>query len=209
MDSRTGNVYHNPVTRERAAVLVSAAESDGELVRAELWVPPGARVAAPHVHPGQAEEFTVLEGRLGVRRGSWVGTLVPGEGASVAPGTVHDWWVHGDRPARVLVEVRPALRFEEAIMTAWGLAAAGRTDAAGMPGLLQRAVMVDEWDDTIRFARPPRWAQRALARTLGPVARRAGLRGSCPELEERILVGRLGRPVTLTGSDPATVDAAR
>jgi hypothetical protein len=44
---------------------------------------------------------------------------------------VHDWWPEDGRPARVLIEVRPALRFEEAIMTRWGLAAAGRTNDRG------------------------------------------------------------------------------
>lgn len=65
-----GNVCVNPVTMGRAVVLVSGADSGGELVRAELWAPPGARVAAPHLHPHQTERFEVLQGRLGVRCGA-------------------------------------------------------------------------------------------------------------------------------------------
>ena len=62
MESKTGSIYINPVTQERAVVLVTSADSGGELMRAELWVPPGARVAAPHTHPRQSERFEVLEG---------------------------------------------------------------------------------------------------------------------------------------------------
>lgn len=205
MPNRTGNVYVNPVTQERAVVLVSAVDSGGEFVRAELWVPPGARVAAPHVHPHQTERFEVVEGSLGVRRGEQETTVGPGHVAEVRPGEVHDWWTAGDAPARVLVEVRPALRFEEAIMTLWGLAAAGRTDASGAPGLLQLSLLAQEWDDQIRFASPPRWVQRTMSAVLGPVARARGLRGAYPELERRILAGRVGEVLTLSGSEPAPV----
>jgi mannose-6-phosphate isomerase-like protein (cupin superfamily) len=203
MDNMAGKVYLNPVTQERAVVLVSGADSGGELVRAELWAPPGARVAAPHIHPHQTERFEVLAGRLGVRRGSTTTVVGPGHVAEVRAGEVHDWWTEGDEPARVLVEVRPALRFEEAIVTLWGLAAAGRTDASGNPGLLQLSLLAQEWDDQIRFASPPRWVQRLMVAVVGPIARWRGLRGSYPELEERILIGRAGEVLTLTGSEPA------
>jgi quercetin dioxygenase-like cupin family protein len=202
MPNRTGNVYVNPVTLERAAVLVSADDTRGAYMRAELWAPPGAHPSAAHIHPGQTESFEVLEGRLGVRTGDDTGIAGPGDRIDVRPGTVHDWWPEDGKPARVLVEMRPAGRFEEAIMTGWGLAAAGRTNDAGVPGLLQLALMGQEWADTLVMASPPRWVQKAVAVALGPLARRRGLRGAYPELEARILVGRLGEVLTLTGSEP-------
>lgn len=208
MPNRTGNVYVNPVTLERAAVLVSTEDTRGAYMRAELWAPPGAHPSAPHLHPGQTESFEVLEGRLGVRTGDDVGSAGPGDRIAVRPGTIHDWWPEDGTPARVLVEMRPAGRFEEAIMTAWGLAAAGRTNARGLPGPLQLALLGQEWDDVLRYASPPRWVQKAMAATLGPLARRRGLRGAYPELEDRILIGRLGEMLTLTGSQPWDADRA-
>jgi quercetin dioxygenase-like cupin family protein len=198
----TGNIYINPVSQERAAVVISAEESGGKLLRAELWAPPGARVAAPHVHPGQSERFEVLEGRLGVRYGDTTSIARPGDFVEVPPGTVHDWWTEGEEPARVMVEVRPARRFEDMIITMWGLAAAGRTNAKGMPGPLQLALLAEEWDDTIRFVSPPRWVQHGIARALGPIARRRGLKAAYPEFKERILIGRVGEVLTLGGSQP-------
>jgi len=126
----------------------------------------------------------------------------------VGPGEIQDWWTEGDEPARALVEVRPALRFEEAIVTLWGLAAAGRTDATGAPGLLQLSLLAQEWDDQIRFASPPRWVQRVMVAVLGPIARLRGLRGAYPEFRQRILVGRVGEVLTLTGSEPVVVQVS-
>jgi quercetin dioxygenase-like cupin family protein len=200
--NRTGNVYVNPVSRERAAVLRSAADTGGEMVRAELWAPPGAAVAIPHVHPGQSESFEVLEGRLGVRHGRRISTALPGDRVTIPAGDVHAWWTEGDQPARVRIEVRPAGRFEEAIVTSWGLAATGHTTPGGRPGLLQLALLAEEWADTMQPVSPPAWVQRLLSRTLGPLARARGLRGIHPELEERILVGRLGERLTVDGSSP-------
>ena len=159
-------------------------------------------MATPHTDPEQSERFEVLEGRLRLRNGDRTTTALPGDIVEVPPGTIHDWWTEGDEPARVLVEVRPARRFVDAIITGWRLAAAGRTNAKGRPGLLQIALMAQEWDDTIAFASPPRWVQRSLARALGPIARRRGLKVAFPELEERILIGQVGETLSLTGSMP-------
>ncbi len=83
------------------------------------------------------------------------------------------------------VEVRPGARFEEMILNAFGLARDGRVDARGRPNLLQLALFAREFDDVIRFTRPPRAAQRALFGLLAPLARLAGYRGSYPEYRVR------------------------
>ena len=178
--SRTHNLYVNPVTNERATLLVSAEDSGGEFIKAEMWAPPGSRVSAPHIHPGQTETFEVRAGRLGLRYGADTRTADTGERIEVPAGTVHDWWTVGDEPARVLIEVRPAGRFEDMIITASGLAAAGRTYPKGVPGLLQIALVSDEFDEEMRFAFPPRpvqrrsprlWAARPTSRTQGALSR--------------------------------------
>jgi hypothetical protein len=99
----------------------------------------------------------------------------------VPPGTPHDWWNAGDDTAWVVLEVDPGRRFEAMIRNLFGLAADGRTDRSGRPGLLQAALLAREFDDTIRFTTPPRPVQRLLFATLAPVARLRGLRGSYPD----------------------------
>jgi len=46
-----------------------------------------------------------------------------------------------------------------------------------MPNLLQLAVLAREFDDVIRFTRPPRLVQWALFGLLAPLARLLGYRG--------------------------------
>ena len=66
---RAGDSIVNPVTGERLVFELTSHDTNGELTRFETFVEPGGAVAAAHVHPYQAETFTVLEGTLGMKRG--------------------------------------------------------------------------------------------------------------------------------------------
>jgi len=137
--SRAGDVAENPVTGERVVVRVGTEDSGGELLVAELFVGPGGAVAGEHVHPTIEEWFTVLEGRVGFRLDGRESIAPVGQRLHVPPGTAHDWWNAGGEEARVIVEVSPAARFEEAVSNTFGLARDGKTNAKGMPNLLQVA----------------------------------------------------------------------
>ena len=50
-----------------------------------------------------------------------------------------------------------------------------------MPGLLQLALIGREFQDVMRFTRPPRAVQTVLFGLIGPVGRMRGYRGSYPE----------------------------
>src|SRR5262245_66082278 len=100
------------------------------------------------------ERFTVLRGRGGVRIDGQVRTAEPGVEAHVPAGVRHDWWNAGDEEARVRVEICPAARFEALILNLFGLAQDGKTNARGLPNLLQLAVVVREFRDLIRFTQP-------------------------------------------------------
>jgi quercetin dioxygenase-like cupin family protein len=197
--THAGSIYLNSVTGERALLLLGSEDTGGEFVRAELWARPHGRVAGPHKHPHQTETFEVLGGRLGVRLGTEKQSYRPGDKARVPPGTVHDWWAEGNGHAHVLLEVRPARRFEEMIVTVWGLAMTGRTNSKGIPGVLQLALLAQEFEQEIAFESPPLWVQRSMARILAPVARLRGLKGSYPELADVISLGRAGEKLTLSG----------
>ncbi len=183
--SRAGVVYENPVTGERAVVRVGTEESGGELLVADLYVRPGGAVAGEHVHPIIEETFTVVSGRVGFRLDGRESIAEPGRRLHVPPGTAHDWWNAGQDEARVIVEIRPAARFEEAIVNMFGLAQDGKTNEKGMPNLLQGAVFAREFEDVLWFTRPPRAVQKVLFGILTPVARLLGYKGSYPEYLER------------------------
>jgi quercetin dioxygenase-like cupin family protein len=179
--SKAGDVFENPVTGERAVIRIGTVESGGERLVADLYVSPGGRVAAEHVHPILNEWFTALRGEVGFHLNGRESVAKIGERLHVSPGTVHDWWNAGEEEAHVVLEVSPAARFEEAISTTFGLARDGKTNAKGMPNLLQLALLSREFEDVLYFTSPPRVVQEVLFAVLAPVARLLGYKGSHPE----------------------------
>ena len=160
---------HNPVTGEYACVV----EHTGERLVSELLAVPGA--------PWPGRTSIPLRGEVrGRRRRIGVSTRRPSRRVSargsgpVPPGVVHDWWNAGEGNLRARVTVTPPGLFAAMIGAAWGLAVIGRTNAKGMPKLVDAALLAEAFAHEIVFERPPQAVQRALAMTVAPIARRRG-----------------------------------
>jgi len=179
--SKAGDIFENPITGERAVVRVGTEDSGGDLVITDLYVSPGGRVAAEHVHPVINEGFTPVSGRVGFRVNGQESVAKIGQRLHVSPGTAHDWWTAGDKEAHAVVELSPAARFEVAISTTFGLARDGKTNANGLTNLLQLALLSREFEDVLYSTNPPRAVQKVRFAVLAPVARLLGYRGSYPE----------------------------
>jgi mannose-6-phosphate isomerase-like protein (cupin superfamily) len=158
---RAGDSIVNPVTGERLVFALTSRDTDGELTRFETFVDPGGAVAAAHVHPYQAETFTVIEGTLGMKRGREKFVLNPGGMAYVDPGVRHKFWNAGEDTLRFRAEVRPSLEFESLIETMFGLAADGKTNRKGMPSPLRLAVIANHHFDVVRLPLIPHALQKA------------------------------------------------
>jgi mannose-6-phosphate isomerase-like protein (cupin superfamily) len=174
--ARQGQVIENPASGERVKWHLTTADTDGALLRFELWVRPGGAVTAPHVHRHSEERFELIGGTMGLERGRERLELTRGQRVTVPAGTEHRWWNAGDDELHAMVELEPALRFERLMETGFGLARDGRTSPSGMPGLLQLAVIADEYADEAYVTRPPRWLQRPLFALLAPLGRTLGRR---------------------------------
>jgi quercetin dioxygenase-like cupin family protein len=187
---KIGEVWENPVTRERATILERPWDNPVGRATAELTALVGARVMGEHCHPALVERFTVLEGALTVKRDGHTSVARPGETVVIQPGVWHDWWNAGDCDARVRVEVTPGERFVHMIETFFGLARLGHTDRKGMPYPLQLALSAREFSDVIVFRSPPAAVQRAIFGILAPVARWRGYRATYPQLSRIVLAPR-------------------
>jgi quercetin dioxygenase-like cupin family protein len=185
-----GEVWENPVTRERATILELPTMNAEGRAAAELTALVGARVLGEHRHPAIVERFTVLEGELTVKRDGQTSILHEGESAVIEPNVWHDWWNGADRDARVRVEITPGERFAHMIETLFGLARLGHTNAKGMPHPLQLALTAREFSDVIVFRSPPPAIQRALFGALAPLARWRGYRATYPQLSRTVLAPR-------------------
>jgi mannose-6-phosphate isomerase-like protein (cupin superfamily) len=157
---RAGDAIVNPVTGERLVFELTSHETDGAYTVFDTFVEPGGAVASAHVHPYQTETFSVIDGRLGVKRGREKLVLEPGEVALIDPGVPHKFWNAGDETLRFRAEVRPSLEFESLIETMFGLAADGKTNRKGMPGPLRLAVIANHHFDVVRLPVIPHALQK-------------------------------------------------
>lgn len=178
---KSGDVLEHPVTREKIVVRKTAHDTGGELFKGDLYLQPGAFVAAEHIHPLQVEHFEVISGTL---RGRVAGKEVsggPGEQLVVPAGTPHVWWNSGADELHVLVEFRPALRIENFFETFFGLAQDGRVNGkTGLPNVLQMAVVMRAYRHELILARPGRQVQTLLFGLLAPIGRLLGYKADYP-----------------------------
>jgi len=185
-----GEVWENPVTRERAIILERPWDNPAGRATAELIALVGARVVGEHRHPALVEKFTVLEGELTVKRNGQTSILHQGKTAIIERDVWHDWWNASDRDARVRVEITPGERFVYMIETFYGLARLGHTDPKGMPPPLQLALSAREFSDVIVFRSPPLAMQRTIFGALAPIARWRGYRATYPQFSRIVLAPR-------------------
>lgn len=171
---RSGEVYENRVQGDRVVVREGSQDTGGERLVADLYVRPGGAVAGKHVHSYITERFEVLAGTVQFHLDGRDEVARPGQVVEVPPGAVHDWWNVGKDEAHVLVEVRPAERFELMIQNLYGLANDGQTNSRGVPKLLPLALFAREFRREGEFIRPPRPVQRVLFALLAPLARARG-----------------------------------
>jgi quercetin dioxygenase-like cupin family protein len=196
-----GTWMHNPITGELATLTVSPDDTGGARLEAELWLQPNAAVLGEHVHSAITERFAVVEGRVGYRLDGVEGEAGPGEEIVIPVGARHDWWNAGAESAHVRFSLdspdpaKPmAGRFLAAIEASFGLAAAGKTNAKGMPGPLWLASLAREYRDVMVLTRPPAAVQRALFAPLAAVARATGRNVADPSLHDERCPARMPAP---------------
>jgi quercetin dioxygenase-like cupin family protein len=173
---KQGEVYENPATGIKAIIRVGTYETNGERLVVDLYTRKCGAGSALHMHPAIFERLTVVCGRVGFSLDGATAIAEVGSTIEIPPGVSHRWWNAGIYEAKVTMDIRPAARFEEFIRNCIGLAQDGKTDATGMPNLLQLAVLAREFKDVIRF---PSWfSQDILFTILAPIARLMGYRGN-------------------------------
>jgi mannose-6-phosphate isomerase-like protein (cupin superfamily) len=178
---RRGQVFSNPATGERMVLVTDPETSPDATLVVHGYVRPGGRVAAPHTHPGSTERFRVLAGSIGMLVGNQQSVLHAGQSAEVPPGTIHDWWQVGEEEAQLMVEVSPGDRFVHLVGTMFGLARDGKVNRRGLPHMLQAAVSMAAYGDSMVISSPPPVVQRVLFGGLAPLGRLLGRQPVYPQ----------------------------
>jgi quercetin dioxygenase-like cupin family protein len=175
-------VIANPISGERIIIRQSGEQTGGKLFAFDLYLPPGGRVPAGHVHPIQEERFTVVDGLMRFRLGRRRTILArPGETITIPPGTAH-WFGNAaaDEVAHARVEVRPALRMEELFETTEAMGQAGRFWGTRLPRPSDLARLLLEFQRELAVPNVPAFLVRALLVPLAWMGRRR-TRAAAPE----------------------------
>jgi mannose-6-phosphate isomerase-like protein (cupin superfamily) len=172
---RAGDVLWNPLTGEKGLLVESGEESGGARIVVDFAVEAGGFVpGGEHVHEHCSEHFNVQQGSITFLIDGKERTLAAGEQATVVPGTWHRWWNPGSDEVRIRARIEPAMRFEEAILIAWGPCADGHTSAEGRPTALLGALLATRYRAELRYRQPPDAVQRLVFPPLAALARRRG-----------------------------------
>ena len=142
--AHAGDTIGNPLTGERITFLKTTRETDGELLRFEYLLPPGFSIPE-HVHPRQEERHEIVSGALRGRVAGHERTFTRGQKVTGPADVPHAWRnPSSDENLLIVSELRPALRFEPLIETAFALAGDLKTNRTAVPGqLLRISVLLD------------------------------------------------------------------
>jgi len=172
------NEYQSPTTKSKLRILVTTAQSNGELLKIELENQPDDQGPPYHYHPDQEETFTVLEGRLALRVAGKEFELGPGESATAKRNEAHTFWNPGSEVVRFTSEHRPAHGFEGFITSLYDLDYDGKVDDAGSPQLLQLMALFKPRSGQQFLQGPPQFLQQIGIAVLGRMGLMMGQPGT-------------------------------
>jgi quercetin dioxygenase-like cupin family protein len=167
---------HNRVTGQQLQFLQTSASTHGELLEMETTYPLHSKEPLPHYHPFQTEDFTVLSGEITVRMNEVVKVYQQGNTFHIPANVVHSMWNNANAPAVLNWKVQPAMNTEHFLETLTGLANEGKTNADGIPPVLQIARIANKYHAVFRLAKPSFAVQRVLFFLLTPIAWLSGYR---------------------------------
>lgn len=176
-----GKIINNPAARMSIHFLQTKKDTGGKLLEMEATYQPHSTEPLMHYHPNQAEDFTVLEGELTVTVRGETSTLKAGDSLHIARGVQHAMYNASNNKTVVNWQVRPALDTEHLLETTAGLAADGKVNKKGMPGILQVALMANKYSRVFRLSKPSFAVQKILFTVLSPFAFLAGLQADYEE----------------------------
>ena len=141
-------VFENPLIRDKVTVLKTTRESNGKYVLVEVELQPGGGNDM-HYHKTFNEEFTAVDGILGVDVGKEKFRLHPGEQAIAPMNQLHRFYNPGNEVIRFYVKIVPPKdQFLMGLAIGYGLANDGLTSKKGIPKKFAHLALLLDLTDT-------------------------------------------------------------
>ena len=118
----------------------------------------------------------MISGQLMVRMNGQITVYKKNESFHVPANEVHSMWNGSGETTVVNWKVKPALDTENLLETISGLANDGRTNANGVPNLLQTVMIAKKYSLVFRAASPPYFLQRVAFILITPISYLLGYR---------------------------------
>ena len=142
-------VFENPIIKDRVTIIKTSKETNGEYTLVEVELARGGGNGL-HAHTSFTEEFTSLEGELGVELDKKQMRLAPGNSALVPIGQWHRFYNPGNNTVRFLVKLTPGHEgFENGLRIGYGLAESGLTNKKGIPKKISHLAVLLSFTDTV------------------------------------------------------------
>src|SRR5215204_5170721 len=173
--AQPGDVKEHPSFGARVTFLETSEQTNGELLRVEVLLPPGFSMPE-HVHPRQEERHEVLSGTLRARVGGQERDYKAGERVVGPPGVPHAWSNPSDsEELRIVSEHRPVSHMEHMLEAGFAIARDFEANKKGAPKhLLRAAVLLDEIKEDFYFTGVSMRVLMAVFVALAPVGRLLG-----------------------------------
>ncbi len=141
--------YINPVTKERATILKTSAQTNGTYTYIEVELQPGGGNPV-HYHQYFTEQFEPVKGALGVHYLGKELKLQPGETFKVPIIDNHRFYNPGDKPIIFKAKLEPGQPgFENFMAALFGLVGDGKTFGRNqIPFNPFYAIILLKWGDT-------------------------------------------------------------
>ena len=188
--AKTNDIIENPVIGDKLKFLVTASDSNGELLKVYLWNKAGAQGPPEHLHPKQTETFTIVSGTVGFKCNGQEKILTGGQSITAQKNEMHKFWTIGDTPSEITVELRPALRSEFFLETWYSLAKKGKVKKDSTPrNFLQFMTILYGYYGETFVAGPPILLQKLMAKIFGGLGKMLGYKGFIPYKRNEACIG--------------------
>ena len=133
----------NPIIKDTATFIKTAAESEGKISEIEITLMPGGGNPL-HYHKTYSETFTAIDGKLGLKLGKNATKILnPGETYTVEPMGLHSFFNPTDREIKFKVEIKPGHEgFENSLRILYGMASDGLTNKKSIPKSLKHTAII-------------------------------------------------------------------